>query len=100
MSRIDYFIKSDPQIRKQTVESNVNADFLTRVMELIGNITMVVKETDYFGIFSCKFELLCISQMFYQLIHEYCKVSYEQCTFVSKHCLWLYTDTVQMKHAQ
>lgn len=34
-------------------------------MKLIGNINMVVKETDCFGIFSCKSDPLCISQMLY-----------------------------------
>lgn len=34
-------------------------------MNLIGNINMVVKETYYCGIFSYKFDPLCISQMFY-----------------------------------
>lgn len=35
------------------------------MMKLIGNINIVVKETDCFGIFSYKFDPLCISQMSY-----------------------------------
>lgn len=35
------------------------------MMKLIGNINMVVKETDCFGIFSYKLDPLCISQMSY-----------------------------------
>lgn len=34
-------------------------------MKLIVSIKMVVKETNCFGIFSCKFDPLCISQMSY-----------------------------------
>jgi len=34
-------------------------------MKLIGNVNTVVKETDCFAVFSCKFDPLCISQMSY-----------------------------------
>lgn len=52
-------------MRKESIVSNVNDYFLIWVMKLIGNITTVLKWTECFGILSCKFDPLCISQMSY-----------------------------------